>query len=699
MWLAREENTGKHVAVKFYTHRRGLDWSLLNREVEKLAVLYTSRNIVRLLDVGWDSDPPYYVMEYLEKGSLACCLAQGPLSVNEAVRITRSIAQALVQAHGAGILHCDLKPANVLLDSNFDPRLCDFGQSRLTNEQSPALGTLFYMAREQANLHAIPDARWDVYALGALLYHMLCGEPPHRSPENEQRIREAGDLKERLEAYSNILCRSLPPEKHRKVPGVDGGLVEIADRCLQVDPEKRLPNAQSVLDALELRDRQRARRPLIALGIIGPALLLTAMAPLFMTVIQHSADATETEIRRGALEAHSLTAKGLAIGLEQEVDRRLGELESVARIIGPQIASDQNFQDITRRFASAENGIPADAVLQELVAELTRLNNTAPETRPDWIRLLDEARAESDSTAENHQGTTAAERDTSWFMADAWGNQLWRRKFDPDTISRNYSFRDYFNGSGTDSPEHVHVGDQHITTPYISIPFRSQATDRYMVAMSVPVANAAGNFIGVLARTTHLGAIRRQFGQLFGRDQYVIALADTRNGQILDHHWLSPPESESGQSSDERNDSQTIDMDPDKLFEQLHLSPRLQQELFANGHELEIDDYEDPVGAINHPSAREYDVEWMAATAPVSSARWMVIVQQKTSTALQPVEDLTTRLANIGLLALLISAGLVGLLWFFVARALNSRTSEDWFSAIVRSATPSTSTARSLGSR
>ena len=70
VWLAREDRTGRMVAIKYYPHRRGLNWSLLNREVEKLATLYTSRNIVRLLDVGWNAEPPYYVMEYVENGSL-----------------------------------------------------------------------------------------------------------------------------------------------------------------------------------------------------------------------------------------------------------------------------------------------------------------------------------------------------------------------------------------------------------------------------------------------------------------------------------------------------------------------------------------------------------------------------------------------------------------------------------------------------
>ena len=104
VWLAREQNTGKHVAIKFYTHRRGVDWSLLGREVEKLAVLSTSRNIVGLLAVGWDHDPPYYVMEYLENGSLAAKLALGPLSTADAVRIATRISQALVHAHGSGSL-------------------------------------------------------------------------------------------------------------------------------------------------------------------------------------------------------------------------------------------------------------------------------------------------------------------------------------------------------------------------------------------------------------------------------------------------------------------------------------------------------------------------------------------------------------------------------------------------------------------
>ncbi|MEN6449570.1 MAG: hypothetical protein ABFC96_03680 [Thermoguttaceae bacterium] len=62
VWVAREQNTGRRVAIKFYAHRGGLDWSLLSREVEKLAFLFADRYVVQLVGVGWAAHPPYYIM-------------------------------------------------------------------------------------------------------------------------------------------------------------------------------------------------------------------------------------------------------------------------------------------------------------------------------------------------------------------------------------------------------------------------------------------------------------------------------------------------------------------------------------------------------------------------------------------------------------------------------------------------------------
>jgi len=86
VWVAIDRNTGRHVAIKFYAHRGGLDWSLLSREVEKLVLLSADRYVVQLLEVGWNAEPPYYVMEYIEQGSLDDHLRrEGTLAVPEAV--------------------------------------------------------------------------------------------------------------------------------------------------------------------------------------------------------------------------------------------------------------------------------------------------------------------------------------------------------------------------------------------------------------------------------------------------------------------------------------------------------------------------------------------------------------------------------------------------------------------------------------
>ncbi len=319
VWQARAVNTGKVVAVKFYTRRRGMNWSVLSREVERLAALYTSRDIVELLDVGWEADPPYFVMEFLEHGSLADRLRDDAIPVSEAVRITESILRALVHAHGRGILHCDLKPGNVLLDANDNVRISDFGQSRMTSDQSPALGTLFYMAPEQAALDATPDVRWDVYAVGALLYEMITGQPPLYTPDNVERIKQAESLNDRLSVYQQIIKDSDRPDEHHRFPGVDHRLVELIDDCLEREPNRRTRNVQLVLEQLQRRDQARQQRPLIFLGFLGPLLLLISMFWIVRIVVPQAIEAATDTLVSRSLAGDVVSARILARSVDQEL--------------------------------------------------------------------------------------------------------------------------------------------------------------------------------------------------------------------------------------------------------------------------------------------------------------------------------------------------------------------------------------------
>ena len=309
VWSALDSKTGRSVAIKFYTRRSTSDVQLLAREVEKLVVLAADRYVVQLLDVGWDASPPYYVMDYIEHGSLEDRLNDRKgIPAAEAVELFTELATGMMHLHGKGILHCDLKPGNVLLDQDGKPRVADFGQSRLSTEETAALGTLFFMAPEQADLNAVPDAKWDVYGLGALLFCMLTEKPPYYSTQLANQIETQTEISERLVLYRQGLQSAAKPTEHRSISGVDRALAEILDRCIEADPKKRFSSAQSVLLALRQRELSKARRPLMVLGLIGPLLLIGVMSLFGWWAFRQAVDRSTQEITKKALESNEFAA-------------------------------------------------------------------------------------------------------------------------------------------------------------------------------------------------------------------------------------------------------------------------------------------------------------------------------------------------------------------------------------------------------
>ncbi len=650
VWVALEQNTGRRVAIKFYCHRGGLDWSLLSREVEKLAFLFADRYVVQLIGVGWNAEPPYYIMEYLEQGSLADRLQGGPLPVSEAVELFRDVAVGLLHAHGKGVLHCDLKPGNILLDQDGKPRLADFGQSRLSHEQLPALGTLFYMAPEQADLSAVPDARWDVYALGALLYSMLTGKPPHRTTETAKQLEDATDIGRRLAAYRRMVRKAPVPSDHRQVPGVDRALGDIVERCLAADPERRYANVQAVLAALDARETQRARRPMVILGAVLPALLLAVVTLFAFWGSREALSTSEDALVDRALQSDRFAASFVARAAGNELERRYEAVEQVAR-------SPKLQEAIVKAVTNPE--------LQQLLVKLSNPNATAEELEPlrkQFVehparKALQEAFREQIPSAE--EGSKDDDDVASWFFVDALGVSTVRVP-ESQTLGRNYAWRSFFYGGNADQPPSWRPPEgEHVKRTQPSVAFLSQATRHWTVAISTPVYDAAqgGKFLGVVALTVKVGQLMELQS---GNEQFAV-LVDWRDGPnkgiILQHPLIN-------QLRAEKNGALSRFKDYRLSAEALPASPAREE------------DYHDPLAA--DPLGSQYGIRWLAEMQPVEvrnrDTGWLVIVQEAYSGSPNTIgwtmEQLQDGLIRRGLWTLAMVAVIIFGLWAFVVLRL-----------------------------
>ena len=195
VYLGSDVKLGRRVAIKVLPPRTraylGID--RFQREV-LLAARLSHPHIVPLFEADEADELLFYVMEYAEGESLKDRIArEGPLPMDEAIRIAAEVGDALQYAHESGVIHRDIKPGNILL-ARGHAMVTDFGIAKVIAESGAAsdrssctgtgitLGTAEYMSPEQAGGEKHIDARSDVYALAAVLYEMLAGEPPFTGP-------------------------------------------------------------------------------------------------------------------------------------------------------------------------------------------------------------------------------------------------------------------------------------------------------------------------------------------------------------------------------------------------------------------------------------------------------------------------------------------------------------------------------------
>ena len=243
VYLARDVKHGRQVAIKALVGDER-STGRIDREIRVTAQLQHP-NVLTLLDSGVAAGYSYYVMPYVRGGSLRDMLnSRKRLSVGEAVRLAVEVGDALQHAHENGVIHCDIKPENILMSVGHAV-VADFGisRSRPRNEKPGWLGdvqtsggTPEYVSPEQASGDANVDERSDVFSLGCVLFEMLSGEPPFKG------LTEQAVIADRFTGKA--------PRVDRVVRHVPEGIALIVSKAMAVDPEDRFRCAVSFVKAL-----------------------------------------------------------------------------------------------------------------------------------------------------------------------------------------------------------------------------------------------------------------------------------------------------------------------------------------------------------------------------------------------------------------------------------------------------------------
>ncbi|MCK6472650.1 MAG: protein kinase [Planctomycetes bacterium] len=277
VYKAQDVHLQRMVAIKVLLAGEGAtdeDVQRFQREARAAARLQHS-NIVPIHSVGEFEGKPFFVMDFVEGQTVKQLLEEGRVSPRLALSITKDAAEALDHAARQGVVHRDVKPANIIVDKFGTARIMDFGLAKRVDEDmhitqsGTTMGTPSYMAPEQAEGDlASVDARSDVYSLGAVLYEMLTGIPPFEGQTTLQVLRKV------IEEYP------VPPRKLN--PRIHGDIETICLKCLEKEKERRYESGTALAEDIR---RFNAGEPIAAVPLaLGARISRAARKHLHITL-------------------------------------------------------------------------------------------------------------------------------------------------------------------------------------------------------------------------------------------------------------------------------------------------------------------------------------------------------------------------------------------------------------------------------